>query len=183
MPNFAMRSMILVACLAAVACTDEQASSPEVPATGSESPAAAAPEAIPAPTMSARTAPLDGLNESPLCALDSVNGLHASEGSFAVSASQPITFEGWVAMTNLQSPGTLSIILDGPSDFEIGHVTGVARKDVADAYGSAALETAGFKTALPALQVPAGTYSVVISHDEAGAAVVCNTKLSVVVSQ
>lgn len=183
MPNFAIRSMIFAACLTAAACTDEQASTPEVVPAGSETPAVAAPEAGPAATLTARTAPLDGLSESPLCALDSVNGLHASEGSFTVSASQPVTFEGWVAMTNLESPGTLSIILDGQSDFEIGHVTGVERKDVADAYGSAALGTAGFKTPLPALDVPAGQYSVMISHDEAGAAVVCKTKLNLVVSQ
>lgn len=183
MPNFAMRSMILAACLTAVACTDEQASTPEASPAGSQTPAVAVADAVPAPTLTARTAPLDGLSESPLCALDSVNGLHASEGSFTVSASQPVTLEGWVSMTNLQSPGTLSIILDGQSDFEIGHVTGIARKDVADAYGSAALETAGFKTALPALEVPADQYSVLISHDEAGAAIVCKTNLSLVVSQ
>lgn len=189
MPNFAMRSMILAVCLTAVACTDEQASAPEMPPAGNGSPAVAASEVVaaseasPAPTLTTRTATLDGLSESPLCALDSVNGLHASEGNFTVSATKSIMLEGWVAMTNLQTPDTFSIILDGQSDFDITHVTGINRKDVADAYGSADLENAGFQAALPALEVPADQYSVMISHDEAGAAVVCKTNLRLVVSQ
>ncbi len=183
MPNFAMRSIILAACLTAAACTDEHANTPEATPAPAENPAVAAPDDTVASTLTARTAPLDGLSESPLCSLDSVNSLHASEGSFSVSAGQPITFEGWVAMTNLENPGSFSIVLDGQSDFEISHVTGIMRKDVADAYGSADLESAGFKTSFPALEVPADRYSVVISHNEAGAAVVCNTKLSLVVSQ
>lgn len=185
MLNFAMRSVILAACLTAVACTDEQAATPDgAPAAAAvANPAVAAPEPAPAPTLTARTASLDGLAEVPLCALDSVNGTLASDGTFTVSASQPITFEGWVAMSTLKNPGTIRIILDGQSDFEIGHVTGVPRKDVADAHGSADLENAGFQTGLPALDVPAGQYSVMLGHDEEGAAVVCKTNLTLMVSQ
>lgn len=191
MLKFALRSILIAACFAGTACTDEQASAPETAgddtASAASTPASpAAPTgaaSAPSPTITARTSTLDGLSASELCALDSVNGAHASNKRFDVAGSQPVTFEGWVATTNLQSPGTISIILDGQSDFEIGHVTGVARKDVADAYGSAALESSGFKTALATLDVPAGEYSVLISHDEAGSPIVCKTDLIVAVSR
>lgn len=189
--KFALRSILFAACLAGTACTDEQASAPET-ASGDAASAASTPaspsaptaaESAPSPTFAPRTSPIDGLSMSPLCALDSVNGAHASNKRFDVAATQAVTFEGWVATTNLQNPGTISIILDGQSDFEIGHVTGVARKDVADAYGSAALEPSGFKTALASLDVPADEYSVLLSHDEAGAPIICKTDLIVAVSR
>lgn len=189
MPNFAIRLMIVAACLTAGACTEKQAPGTASPTsvagpTVVDTPGSPeSPKDLPAPTLATRAATLDGLSESPLCALDSVNALSASEGRFTVSAPQPIVFEGWVAMSNLENPGTFSIILDGKSDFEITHVTGVQRPDVADAYGSAALASAGFQVALPALEVPADEYSVMISHEEAGAPVVCKTNLRLVVTQ
>jgi hypothetical protein len=180
-------SVLFAACLIAAGCTDEQAGGPA--ATGADTPAAtSAPTAAPTPaftpTLASWTGSLDGLNESPLCALDAVNGITAANGSFPVQANQPVTFEGWVSMTNLQNPGNLSIILDGPTtDFQIKAVTGVARVDVAKAYSSEALAAAGFSTALAEMAVPAGEYSVVLEHDEAGESVVCRTKTNLVVNQ
>lgn len=183
MPNLALRSAILAACFTAAACTDEHATTPAAPAVESGSPAAAAPELAPAPTLSARTTSLEGLSVSPFCALDYVNGVLAADGSFAATSGQPITFDGWVATLYLKNPGTFKIILDGQSDFEIAHVTGVARKDVADAHQSADLEHAGFRTELPALDVPAGQYAVMLGHESEGDAFACKTNLSLIVSQ
>lgn len=179
--KFPFRVLVLASCLTVVACTDEQAASTPAASPASEAPAEPAQASAPAATVSSTTEALSDLPASALCALDSVNGAHASEGAFPVSGGQPVTFEGWVAMSNLQPPATLKIYLDGQADFAIGHVTGVLRKDVADAYGSPALETAGFKIALPTLDVPADRYSVVIAHEEAGATLACRTNLSLVV--
>lgn len=132
------------------------------------------------PALSAWTGSFDGLAETQLCALDAVNGLPAVSGTFAVQASQPIALEGWVSTATLQAPPRLKFVLDGTSDFQITAVTGIARDDVAQAYGSTNLALSGFKTQLATFAVPAGDYSVILVHEDAGASVICNPKLHIV---
>ncbi|MBC7656334.1 MAG: hypothetical protein H7147_04065 [Frankiaceae bacterium] len=182
MPNLYRNVVILGACLLAAACTDEKAGTDAVATT--PAPAAnATPAAVAAPapvTIAAWSGSLDGLGESQLCALDAVNGTPATGATFTVQAGQPATFEGWAAMTNLDNPGAINIILDGAEDFKISANTGVSRDDVATAYNSTKLSTAGFKAELASLAVPAGEYQVVIEHLEAGASVICRPNLRVV---
>jgi hypothetical protein len=160
-----------------------------------EAPATAASTA-PAPAASAGTASAAaaGANLSPwtgdlaaagtpnqMCALDAVNGTKAVDGRFEIPAGQAATFDGWVAGTDMQAPPTLSIVLDGASDFQINGTTGISRDDVAKAYNAEHLANAGFKLEAGSLAVPTGDYKVMIAHLEGGAWVVCesNTVLAV----
>ena len=116
-----------------------------------------------------------------MCALDAVNGTKAVGGRFELPAGQAATFDGWVAGTDMQAPPTLSIVLDGASDFQITGVTGVSRDDVAKAYHADHLANAGFRVEAASLAIPAGDYKVMIAHLEGGAWVACesNTVLAV----
>ena len=181
MPNLYRNAVILGACLLAAACTDDKAGADAVASTPAPAAAAPALDAAPAAALiAAWSGSLDGLGESQLCALDAVNGAPATDARFTIQAGQPATFEGWAAMTNLDNPGAISIILDGAEDFKISANTGVSRDDVATAYNSTKLSTAGFKAELGSLAVPNGEYQVVIEHLEAGASVICRPNLRIV---
>lgn len=180
MPNINRYFTLLAVCLIVTACTDDSAvSTPTKPTTDSRT---TAPVTTFSPTLTPWTGSFDGLAETQLCALDAVNGLPAADGTFSVQANQPIAFEGWVSTANLRNPRNLSIVLDGASGFQIVGATGIARADVAKAYSSSQLETAGFKIELATFPVPAGEYPVVFEHTTDGASVICRTNLRVIVS-
>lgn len=169
--------------LALAGCTDKASEADAPAATASQTPAPAAPSATAAgSTLSAWTGDLTGGMTSQMCALDAMNGAKATAGRFESPTAQPATMEGWVASSDMHAPAALSVVLDGPSDFQITGTTGVSRADVAKAYNAENLATAGFKIELAGLAVPAGEYKVLIAHQEGGGAwVSCdtNTVLSV----
>lgn len=166
-------TMIIVACLGLSACNDK---APEID-SGNSQPAAQAtttePTAPAAPALTAWSGDLAQALKTELCALDSVNGAVAVDGRFELPLNQPAVFEGWVSTSDLKRPESFKIVLDGDSDFEVTGATGLPRDDVAKAYGTDALATAGFKVELPALDIPAGDYAVTLVHEDAGHAVAC----------
>lgn len=182
MPNIFRNTAVLTACLLAAACTDDKvADEPSVTTPPAAADAATAPASAPAAvSLSAWSGSLEGLGESQLCAMDAANGLPATDGAFALQTGQPASFEGWAAMTNLDNPGAVNIILDGAQDFKINASTGVSREDVATAYNSPRLALAGFKAEIADLAVPAGQYQIVIEHAEAGASWICRPNLRIV---
>lgn len=182
MSNTFRNTAILAACLLASACTDDKVADETSVSTPSVA-ADAAPAPSPAPVaavLSAWSGSLDGLGETPLCAVDAANGLPAADGAFALQTGQPASFEGWAAMTNLDNPGPVNIILDGEQDFKINGATGVSREDVATAYNSPRLAQAGFKVEIADLAVPPGEYQMVVEHTESGVPVICRPNMRVV---
>lgn len=124
---------------------------------------------------------LQDAGKTDLCALDTVNGQKAANGSFEVTSSQPVTFEGWVSTSDLHNPGSFSIVLRGTNSFGLESNTGLERNDVAQAYKTSDLVNAGYKAELSALPVPTGSYAVLLVHEEKGAKFACDPKLNVTV--
>jgi predicted small lipoprotein YifL len=109
-----------------------------------------------------------------LCAMDSVNGLVATSGSFRVPVNEPVALEGWAATTSLTVPTTITVVMSSPSGaFQVSGNTGIPRQDVARAYKASALATAGFKLQIPKADMPSGQYELAILHDEGGSPVSC----------
>jgi hypothetical protein len=173
-------ALALGACFSLSACSDQtpEAPTPATTASGTAAPAATPGAATAAPgpsTLSPWTGDLSAAQPSQLCALDAMNGAVAVQGRFELPTAQPTTLEGWVATSDLHAPSGFSVVLDGSSDFQITGVTGNPRDDVAKAYGTDQLATAGFKLELPSLAVPAGEYKVLIAHEEGATWVSCDT--------
>lgn len=146
---------------------------PDVAATSSPNPSG---------TISPWTPPAAGAATSTFCSLDAINGVGAVNTVFSASAGQNMTFEGWAASRDKHDPGSISIVLQGSLDFQIAGSTGVARGDVGSAYGPG-VASAGYKVAVPALNIPAGNYTVLIAGVGGGGApgFTCDTKTSLVV--
>lgn len=168
-------AFVLGACLSLAACGDKSPDADAKSATATP-PAAASDAAASVPGLSAWTGDLAAAQPDQLCTLDVLNGVVAKDGKFALPTGQPAVFEGWVATSDMQSAPLFSLVLDGASDFQIIGTTGVARDDVAKAYSNDQLATAGFRLEIPALSVPAGDYTLVIAHQEAGVWKSCDTK-------
>lgn len=169
------------ACLLVAACSDKtpEADAPGAPVT----PAATAPSsstdgaiaAAPAGVVTPWTGDLAAATAEPHCALDALNGTVATNGKLTVAAGQPAVIEGWVATSDMRSAPAFSLVLDGATDYQIAGSTGVSRDDVAKAYSSDQLATAGFRLDLQSLSVPAGDYKLVLAHQENGAWMSCET--------
>jgi hypothetical protein len=172
-------AMILGACVALSACTDNSPA-PETTATTAAAPAAtdAAPAAATAGAagITPWTVDLGAAPTSQLCALDAINGVVAVDGKFSVAAGKPATLAGWVSTTTMQAPPSFSIVLIGDSNYQVAGNTGATRTDVAQAYKTDQLTTAGFEVSLANVSLPAGDYKVSIAHQENGGWVGCETK-------
>lgn len=171
----------LAFCWLATSCTDDGATA--VPATDMSSTAPAPGEAPIAPAwpqarLSTWDSPLDSATESPMCYLDAVNGLPATDATFRVTVDGPVVMEGWLSTLDLQAPPELNIILEGERDYSVSGATGISRDDVAQAYDAPQLARAGFRSELPGLAVEPGTYSLLLSHEHAGTLVVCRPGLT-----
>lgn len=170
----------LALCWLATSCADDGATA--VPATDMSSQPPAPAEAPMAPAqpparLSTWDSSLDSATESPLCFLDAINGMPATDATFQVTADGPLILEGWISTLDLQAPAELSIILDGESDFQISGATGISRDDVAQAYDAPQLSRSGFRSELSELTIDPGTYSLLLSHEHAGTLVICKPSL------
>jgi hypothetical protein len=178
-------AFVLGACLSLAACGGKTPdAAPTSAAAPAAAPAADASTAVPDAAASAPgpsvlspwTGDLAAAQPDQLCALDALNGIVAADGKFALATGQAAVFDGWVATSDMRSAPSFSLVLDGASDFQINGGTGIARDDVAKAYSNDQLATAGFRLELPALSVPAGDYTLVIAHQEAGVWKSCDTR-------
>jgi hypothetical protein len=156
------------------------ASTAGAPSTQPGSDIAGAPAPSAAGTISPWTTRAAGAATSDLCSLDAINGVGAINTVFSADAGQPLTFEGWAASADKRDPGNISIVLQGPPDFQIAGSTGVSRGDVASAYGSG-VANVGFKVPVPTLNIPAGKYAVLIAGVGGTPGFTCNTKTILVV--
>jgi hypothetical protein len=177
MRRYVLALLILGFCAVIVACSDDTSSSETSQSKSGHTATVNAAKIIVTPW----TDSLHGAGKTDLCALDAVNGQKAISGSFQLTSNQPVTFEGWVSTSDLHNPQSLSIVLQGVSDFGMKSTTGVMRSDVAQAYKSPDLMNAGYKADLPELSVSAGSYSVLLIHEEKGVKFVCDPKLHVTV--
>jgi hypothetical protein len=150
------------------------------PATPPASDVAATTSVSAAGTISPWTPPASDTATSKFCSLDAINGVGSVNSVFSANAGQHLTFEGWAASMDKHDPGSISIVLEGPPDFQIAGSTGVARSDVASAYGPG-VSNAGFKVAVPTFNVPAGKYTVLIAGVGGASGFTCNTKTTLVV--
>lgn len=171
----------LALCWLATSCTDEAAT--EVPATDmpsqpSETADAPMPPEQPPARLSTWDRSLASATESPLCFLDAINGMPATNSTFRTNVNEAVVLEGWLSTLDLQAPPELSIILDGSRDYLISGVTGIAREDVAQAYDAPPLARSGFKSELSELAIEPGTYSLLLSHEHEGTLVVCTPGLT-----
>jgi hypothetical protein len=175
-------AILLGACLSLAACSDKtpEAGAPAADASAAATPAAPAPAAdaaAPAPgaSLSPWTGNLASAQPDQHCALDALNGAVATDGKFASPAGQAAVLDGWVSTTDMHPASPFTLVFDGASDFQVTGTTGVARDDVAKAYSTDQLATAGFRLEVPALSLPAGDYKLVLAHEENGAWISCET--------
>lgn len=175
--NFAS-TMVIVACLGLGACSDKVPEIEDGTHAPDSAPAAAAPAASAQSVLGEWTGNIADALQTELCAIDSVNGATAVDGRFEHTANQPVVFEGWASTSDLKRPERITLVLDGVSDYQVGGSTGVAREDVANAYNSTALATAGYRVELASLAVPAGDYGLTLTHEDGGKTVACTSKLT-----
>lgn len=96
------------------------------------------------------------------CSLDSVSGV-SGDGPFVIKRPQPAVLSGWAA--DIHALGQVSDVearLVGPDGRIAARATGVSvkRPDVAEAYKSPKLETAGFEISLKSDGLAPGEYDV-----------------------
>lgn len=175
--GFVAALMLLVA-----GCSDKvEGVSPTVQDTTPATEAGVASEPVAMPKVSQWEGNLASLSASKLCAIDSVNGKAATQDTFQVAASEPVTFEGWAATGDLKTPATVEVVLQGVSSVAVSGTPDQTRDDVAKAYSSNALLKAGFKLTAAASSIAAGEYKIGIVHDESGTKVACATQATLVV--
>ncbi|WP_149351772.1 hypothetical protein [Cognatilysobacter lacus] len=180
--------MVAVSILAFLpGCGDNDTTPPSVAKGGSEeatstaaAPAAPATEQPVPVAISSWTPPASEVPNIDLCSLDDVSGQPAVNGAYRATAGQGITFEGWATTPEMKQIPNISIILDGPTDFQVSGPTGIYRADVQKVYGVAAAK-AGFRIELPTLEVPPGEYQVNIAPN-GQASFMCTTHFKLVVS-
>jgi len=164
-------------CAVVAACSNDTSSLDSTQSTPASATSANAPQIAVAPWNGS----LQDATKTDLCALDMINGQKAVNGSFEVVAGQPVVFEGWVSTSDLHNPGSFSIVLRGTNSFGLESNTGLQRSDVAQAFKTSDLMNAGYKAELSALQIPTGSYSVFLIHEEKGGKFACDPKLNVTV--
>jgi hypothetical protein len=151
---------------------------PTASSTPPESAVAVGPSLSPAGTVSPWATPVAGASAtSELCSLDAINGVGSSNTVFSANTGQGLTFEGWATTADQHDPGNISIVFKGPPDFQIAGSTGVARSDVASAYGPGVAK-AGYKVVVQALNIPVGKYAILIVGAGGTPGFICNTKTS-----
>lgn len=171
----------LALCWLATSCTDDGAAPAPAADVSAQPPAPAEAPIVPAQPPAQLTSwesSLDSATESPLCFLDAVNGMPSTDATFRTSSNGPVVMEGWLSTLDMQAPPELSIILEGESDFSISGATGISRDDVAQAYDAPGLARSGFRSELSELAIEPGTYSLLLSHEQAGTLVVCRPGLT-----
>lgn len=157
---------------AAPAATGAQATPAVEAATTTQPPAAG--------TLTPWLPPATEAAPTDLCSLDAINGNRAINAVFNAAVGQGSTFEGWASTVDTRDPGNIAIVLDGATDFQVTGSTGVARSDVASAFG-AGLANAGFKIELAELNLPPGQYAVHIRSVNTPVSFVCNTKTTLII--
>jgi hypothetical protein len=175
MRNLIFALTLVTLCMIFAACSNDTSALDSAHPKSSDAASTSARKIVVAPWSGS----LQDAKKSELCALDAVNGQKAINGSFAATSGSPVAFEGWISTADLHNPTSVSIVLQGASNFVVASHTGVERSDVAQAYKTNDLMNAGYKAEVSALSVPAGKYGVFLMHEEKGAKFVCEPKLEI----
>ena len=110
------------------------------------------------------------------CSIDAING---RPPDFDTDAASAATFEGWAVNNDSLPANAIRLVLVGDKAYAVEASTGQDRPDVAAAVGKPA-QKAGFRVAVEALGVPAGTYSARI--EGADGSFSCATRARIVVN-
>lgn len=151
------------------------------PAAANGTPAIADAAGTPAGTLPPASTWVDNAPRKGSCFLDAINGIPPVNAGFQVQPSVEATFDGWSATSDLQGPSAVRLYLIGPGKFEIEGRTGIAREDVAKAYGPG-LGSSGFRVDATRMLLPPGEYQVFIGSTSTNLGLeICDTGSKVTV--
>ncbi|HEY5972164.1 MAG TPA: hypothetical protein VIT22_09345 [Pseudoxanthomonas sp.] len=120
-------------------------------------------------------------NKAP-CSLDLIAGKSIVSGPISLITGSDILFQGWISNPDLQSPGTIAVLLSGEQAYAFRGSAGGARPDVAKILKADGLVKSGFNVSSKLVNVAPGEYSVSLIQDWAGSTIQCPTKAKITVT-
>ena len=116
------------------------------------------------------------------CSLDLIAGKSVVPGPVSIADGSDILFQGWISNPELQSPGTIAVILSGERAYAIRGRAGGDRPDVAKILKADGLAKSGYNVNTKLVGVSPGEYSISLIQDWNGTTIQCPTKAKIIVT-